>query len=223
MSSTTIFHHSSEAWQPENYIEPPESSSPHPEFFIELFMFESIEGDAQTVTSATKYIAFNIQRDLLILNTNSTSWLIMSNMLSQMDVPYYVQPPMIQKISAFARELANEADNMNRKIIPMVVVLTVAVPDLQELELSEALRESMDTWVYSTSLVCASKASVEALEKVKVEGFATQCVICMEDILMGFEATRKPCKHVYHEDCIVNWLKESNLCPLCRFQMPVET
>ena len=50
----------------------------------------------------------------------------------------------------------------------MVVVLTVIQGFDQELELSEALRESMDTLV-NTSSVCGSKSLVEALEKVKVE------------------------------------------------------
>ncbi|KAL4633738.1 hypothetical protein ACB092_04G143900 [Castanea dentata] len=220
MSSTTIFHHSCEAWQPGNYIEP-ESCSPYPEFLIELYAnFESIDVQGQIAASPTKHKSFTMQRDLLIMNQNS--WFILSNKLSQMDVPFNVQPSMIQKISTVARELACEADNMHRKTIPMMVVLTVIIQGFdQELELSEALRESMDTWVY-TSSVCGSKSLVEALEKVKVEDFETQCVICMEDILMGFEATRLPCSHVYHEGCIVNWLKQSNLCPLCRFQMPVE-
>ncbi|KAK4568273.1 hypothetical protein RGQ29_003883 [Quercus rubra] len=219
MSSTTIFHHRCEAWQPENYIES-ESCSPYPEFLIELYAnFESIDVRGQIATSPTKYKSFTMQRDLLIMNQNS--WFILSNKLSQMDVPFNVQPSTIQKISTVARELACEADNMRRKTIPMMVVLTVIQGFDQELELSEALRESMDTWV-NTSSVCGRKSLVEKLEKDKVEDFETQCVICMEDILMGFEATRLPCSHVYHEDCIVSWLKQSNLCPLCRFHMPVE-
>ncbi|KAK7851912.1 protein microtubule binding protein 2c [Quercus suber] len=49
----------------------------------------------------------------------------------------------------------------------MMVVLTVIQGSDQVLELSEALRESMDTWV-NTSSVCGSKSLVEALEKIKL-------------------------------------------------------
>lgn len=214
MSSITSFPHRCEAWQPENFTEP-DSSSPYHEFFIEVFaQFESTEEDGQTVTSPTKYEKFIMPRDLLMMG--STSWSMISNMLSQMDVPYNFQPFMIQKISNFARELAHGADRMCRKTIPMVVALTVAL-GTQEEGLSGALNACM-----YTMLIRASKSSVEALEKVKVEGFPTRCVVCLEDILMGSEATRMPCSHVYHGDCIVNWLKKSNLCPLCRFQMPAE-
>jgi hypothetical protein len=215
MSIITSLPHHCEAWQPENFSEP-DRSSPYREFFIEVFaQFESTEEDGQRVTSPMKYENFIMPRDLLMMG--STSWSTISNMLSQMDVPYNFQPFMIQKISTFARELARDTDNMCRKTIPMVVALTI-VHGTQEEGLSEALNASSPF----TRLVRASKSSVEALEKVKAEGFPTRCVVCLEDILMGLEATRMPCSHVYHGDCIVNWLKKSNLCPLCRFQMPAE-
>eukprot|EP00919_Chromeraceae_sp_WS-2016_P038036 GHVR01090864.1.p1 GENE.GHVR01090864.1~~GHVR01090864.1.p1 ORF type:complete len:231 (+),score=23.21 GHVR01090864.1:537-1229(+) len=59
-----------------------------------------------------------------------------------------------------------------------------------------------------------SIASVADLEK--------DCPICM----MTFEDTDTvvclPCKtqHVFHHDCVVTWLKTSQLCPICRANVP---
>ena len=69
----------------------------------------------------------------------------------------------------------------------------------------------------------ASKKAIEELEKVKIDESSgvVSCSVCFEEILIGTEAKRLPCSHVYHEGCIVKWLNESNTCPLCRYQMPV--
>jgi hypothetical protein len=78
--------------------------------------------------------------------------------------------------------------------------------------------------------VGASAESVDALEAVTLESCVesvTRCAVCLEkfsDWLEGEDPLRRmPCQHVYHKDCIVRWLEESHLCPLCRFPMPCST
>lgn len=50
------------------------------------------------------------------------------------------------------------------------------------------------------------------------EGTETECVICMVDYEEGDEVTPLPCnaKHFFHTECIQNWLKSNNSCPLCK-------
>ncbi|XVF85980.1 hypothetical protein PTKIN_Ptkin17bG0160500 [Pterospermum kingtungense] len=41
---------------------------------------------------------------------------------------------------------------------------------------------------------------------------------------VGFDAaSRMPCSHTFHGNCIENWLKLSHYCPICRFEMPTST
>ena len=46
-----------------------------------------------------------------------------------------------------------------------------------------------------------------------------KCAICLlkykgVDIIKEF-----PCKHIFHKNCIFKWLKTSNYCPLCKYDI----
>jgi hypothetical protein len=42
------------------------------------------------------------------------------------------------------------------------------------------------------------------------------CSVCLEELSHhGYETN---CHHVFHENCINNWLKIKNVCPICRIQ-----
>lgn len=43
-----------------------------------------------------------------------------------------------------------------------------------------------------------------------------ECTICIDEMNLGDEAIVLPCKHWFHEECVVLWLKEHNTCPICR-------
>nr|KJB21639.1 hypothetical protein B456_004G005700 [Gossypium raimondii] len=61
------------------------------------------------------------------------------------------------------------------------------------------------------------------MKKLKVEaGDEEKCMICLEEVEVGFEASQMPCSHVFHDDCIKKWLQQSYYCPICRFEMPVD-
>lgn len=74
---------------------------------------------------------------------------------------------------------------------------------------------------YSSVNPPAQKAAIEALPSVTSEE-KLQCTVCLEDVEVGSEAKEMPCKHKFHGDCIVSWLKLHGSCPVCRFQMPSE-
>lgn len=72
----------------------------------------------------------------------------------------------------------------------------------------------------------ASEEALNRLERKTVDkgmlstDEKTECAICIDDMQEGQKAVFLPCKHWFHEECVVLWLKEHNTCPVCR--TPIE-
>ncbi|KAF4379479.1 hypothetical protein G4B88_024927 [Cannabis sativa] len=66
--------------------------------------------------------------------------------------------------------------------------------------------------------VAASEKSIKKLDRLLVENERLNCSICLENILIGYKATKLTCFHKYHDNCVVEWLRVSKFCPLCRFE-----
>lgn len=56
----------------------------------------------------------------------------------------------------------------------------------------------------------------------KLDKDKTNCVICLEDFKNGDVTTNLPCLHMFHTDCIRNWLKKQNTCPICKYKLTAE-
>ncbi|KAL2549595.1 zinc finger (C3HC4-type RING finger) family protein [Forsythia ovata] len=72
----------------------------------------------------------------------------------------------------------------------------------------------------------ASKAAIESMPTVEIidEHIATEshCAVCKEAFELRCEAREMPCKHLYHQDCILPWLSLRNSCPVCRHELPTD-
>ncbi|XP_062021092.1 uncharacterized protein LOC133737574 [Rosa rugosa] len=44
-----------------------------------------------------------------------------------------------------------------------------------------------------------------------------RCTICLEDFEPKEEVMLTPCNHMFHEECIVPWVKSNGRCPVCRY------
>ncbi|KAI7741885.1 hypothetical protein M8C21_022459 [Ambrosia artemisiifolia] len=44
-----------------------------------------------------------------------------------------------------------------------------------------------------------------------------RCVVCLDDFEPREMVTLTPCNHMFHDNCIVPWVKSHGHCPVCRF------
>lgn len=45
------------------------------------------------------------------------------------------------------------------------------------------------------------------------------CVICMTQYEKDDKILTIPCCHLYHTECILDWFKTKNTCPICKFKV----
>jgi len=45
------------------------------------------------------------------------------------------------------------------------------------------------------------------------------CAVCKDDFEVSQETIQLPCAHVFHDECILPWIKQSGTCPVCRYEL----
>ena len=76
----------------------------------------------------------------------------------------------------------------------------------------------------------ASQTAIDKLKRFKMEDKYCkkneqnifehpECSICLTEISNEQDTILLPCGHMFHDKCIVQWLKIHNTCPLCRYEI----
>ncbi|MCI01740.1 E3 ubiquitin-protein ligase RNF12-A-like [Trifolium medium] len=74
----------------------------------------------------------------------------------------------------------------------------------------EALSDSLKRSIYQ------SAPSDDASNCVDEDKGDIKCCICQDEYVVGDEVGRLQCSHKYHVDCIQDWLRLKNWCPICK-------
>ena len=75
----------------------------------------------------------------------------------------------------------------------------------------------------------AAKSEINKLKKYTLSqenlnqfGCENTCSVCKEDFVIGNKMMDLPCKHYFHEECLMPWLNQHDSCPICRFELKTD-
>lgn len=60
---------------------------------------------------------------------------------------------------------------------------------------------------------------IKMIKTMKMMKSSKVCSICCSEYNQGDLIKRLPCKHIFHETCIVPWLKDKCVCPYCKLDL----
>lgn len=75
----------------------------------------------------------------------------------------------------------------------------------------------------------ANESTRDALPRVVVtkedqlDDINSKCMVCFEEFKAGMRATRMFCGHLFCTNCIREWLRTANSCPICRFELATDS
>lgn len=74
----------------------------------------------------------------------------------------------------------------------------------------------------------ASQRAINSLPMVKVtaddvmEVTNKECLICLEEQCIGSWSCKLQCGHLFHRQCLVEWLEKHCTCPVCRYEIETD-
>jgi len=68
----------------------------------------------------------------------------------------------------------------------------------------------------------ASARAIAALKSWEVSAdsmLSDPCAVCQDAFEPGNEVSQIGCGHIFHKDCLLPWLQNTNTCPTCRYEV----
>uniref|UniRef100_A0A7S4BD77 RING-type domain-containing protein n=1 Tax=Chrysotila carterae TaxID=13221 RepID=A0A7S4BD77_CHRCT len=71
------------------------------------------------------------------------------------------------------------------------------------------------------SSACA-RAAPRVWVHISARDHRTACAVCLNEMIASTLAVALPCKHVFHTECVREWLRKQHTCPSCRAKLPTK-
>jgi len=82
-----------------------------------------------------------------------------------------------------------------------------------------SLMEQLHSSIEDESKQGLPKEMIEKVIRMKMGKSAQDCSVCSDGFKRGEKIRKLPCKHIFHDKCIMPWLETHSTCPNCRFNL----
>jgi len=177
-----------------------------------------IEGISNTIGEIGKNLSSRL------LNSLRTNQVIRSSLLDQNPLRIMrMNDPQYQNNSHYdytqhINQIYVPESSFNHQIVIMRPPIMMAQPG-QILIPGEDLRSNLSDDELNRIMGCLPSSVVNE----KNEGENNNCVICLGDFEPGDSVTTLPCVHMFHTECIKTWFKSNNHCPVCKFEITLNS
>eukprot|EP00746_Dinoflagellata_sp_MGD_P154601 gnl/MRDRNA2_/MRDRNA2_84921_c0_seq3.p1 gnl/MRDRNA2_/MRDRNA2_84921_c0~~gnl/MRDRNA2_/MRDRNA2_84921_c0_seq3.p1 ORF type:complete len:232 (+),score=36.04 gnl/MRDRNA2_/MRDRNA2_84921_c0_seq3:102-797(+) len=94
--------------------------------------------------------------------------------------------------------------------------------DMDQVVSSESIPE-FDGWTLKPGYHVFTQSKEQKTSQDKeAQSSEPTCCICLCDMSVGETCCKMPCNHVFHKECIDNWARRKNQCPLCMQKIPLQ-
>ena len=120
------------------------------------------------------------------------------------------------------RYYSNLSDDQNRRLANAAIMLRLLEAQLRDeldnLQMLQAQRDQQEKKIKPLTKIMKRKLREIPLSLDQICS-QPSCPICSEDFVVDETTLCLPCSHLFHKNCVMQWLESKKTCPICRYEM----
>lgn len=119
------------------------------------------------------------------------------------------------------RQLQSDLETLER-LFQTVLGQSFTAQLARNIDVANGNNIGIDECPPASSKVLEELIEITISEDDLVDDCNKECCICFFQNDLGDKVVRLPCGHLFHKECICEWLAKKCTCPICRYEMPTD-
>lgn len=188
------------------------------------------------LSSTKKYYCYNCKNKFskIYIENSPIECISCHSQLCEEILPSYEDNTILPPDKYIPYSTSNEPEptiiRINNPNNPLVQLITNLInSEYENDEIENILNYVMNNDENKYGSPPAAKSEINKLKKYILSkenlnnfGCENSCSVCKEDFVIGNKMMDLPCKHYFHEECLMPWLNQHDSCPICRYELKTD-